>query len=293
MPPRSRGTGSPTGATIRARTASALKAITPANVGTLRAQWSFQFGGGQVETTPLVVDGMMFVTGPLNDADALDARTGSRIWHYSRPLPKVASHCTVMTNRGFAVLGDRLYLATLDSHLVALNAKSGNVIFDVEVVDYKKGFSITHAPLALDGKIIVGVTAGECALTGFLDAYDAGHGQASLAHVFDRATGRSEPRELGRKFGGIRRRPHLDDGHLRRRHEHAVLGDRKSGTGLQREVARRRQSVHQRGARPGSGDREDEMVVPVHAARYARLGRNADAGADRRHGAADKNANCW
>src|SRR5436853_7715272 len=82
-----------------------------------------------------------------------------------------------MTNRGFAVLGDRLYLATLDSHLVALNAKSGNVVFDIEVVDYKKGFSITHAPLALDGKIIVGVTAGECALYGFIDAYDAATGK--------------------------------------------------------------------------------------------------------------------
>ena len=156
---------------------SSLKSITPANVGTLRTQWSFQFGGGRVETSPIVVDGIMFVTGPLDDADALDARTGNRIWHYSRPLPKVASHCTVMTNRGFAVLGDRLYLATLDSHLVALNAKSGNVIFDVEVEDYRKGFSITLAPLALDGKIIVGVTAGECALTGFVDGYDAATGK--------------------------------------------------------------------------------------------------------------------
>jgi alcohol dehydrogenase (cytochrome c) len=156
---------------------SGLKTITPANVATLRAQWSYQFGGGRVETSPIVVDGLMFVTGPLDDADALDARTGSRIWHYSRPLPKVASHCTVMTNRGFAVLGDRLYLATLDSHLVALDARSGNTIWDVEVTDYRKGFSITHAPLALDGRIIVGVTAGECALTGFVDGYDAASGK--------------------------------------------------------------------------------------------------------------------
>jgi alcohol dehydrogenase (cytochrome c) len=156
---------------------SGLKSITPANVATLRTQWTYQFGRGNVETSPIVVDGLMFVTGPLNDADALDARTGSRIWHYSRPLPRVASHCTVMTNRGFAVLGDRLYLATLDSHLVALDAKSGNTIWDVEVTDYRKGFSITHAPLALDGKIIVGVTAGECALTGFVDGYDAATGK--------------------------------------------------------------------------------------------------------------------
>ena len=157
--------------------ASGLKSITPANVGKLRPVWNFQFGAGLNETMPLVVDGLMFTTGPLNNANALDARTGNPVWKYVRPLPKIASHCTVMTNRGFAVLGDRLYMATLDSHLVALNAKSGNVIFDIEVDDYRKGFSITHAPLAIDGKIIVGITAGECALTGYVDAYDAATGK--------------------------------------------------------------------------------------------------------------------
>jgi alcohol dehydrogenase (cytochrome c) len=156
---------------------SGLKSITPANVGGLAARWTFQFGGSNIETTPIVADGLMFVTGPLNAAAALDARTGHPIWRYQRPLPDVHSNCTVMTNRGFAVLGDRLYMATLDTHLVSLDAKTGNVIFDVKVDDYKKGFSITHAPLAIDGKIIVGVTAGECALTGFVDAYDAATGK--------------------------------------------------------------------------------------------------------------------
>ncbi|HYI93230.1 MAG TPA: PQQ-dependent dehydrogenase, methanol/ethanol family [Bryobacteraceae bacterium] len=156
---------------------SGLKQVTPANVSSLRSQWTFQLGGNTVETTPLVVDGIMFVTGPLNNAAALDARTGQPLWKYNRRLPEIASHCTVMTNRGFAVLGDRLYMATLDTHLVALDAKSGNVLWDIAVDDYKKGFSITHAPLAIDGKIIVGVTAGECALTGFVDAYDAKTGK--------------------------------------------------------------------------------------------------------------------
>ena len=156
---------------------SGLKQVTPANAARLQSAWTFQLGGNTVETTPLVVDGMMFVTGPLSNASALDARTGRPLWRYTRRLPQVASHCTVMTNRGMAVLGDRLFLATLDTHLVALDAKSGNVIFDVEVDDYKKGFSITHAPLAIDGKIIVGVTSGECALTGFVDAYDAATGK--------------------------------------------------------------------------------------------------------------------
>ena len=156
---------------------SGLKQVTPANAASLKSAWTHQLGGNTVETTPLVVDGMMFVTGPMNHASALDARTGRALWQYTRRLPAVASHCTVMTNRGLAVLGDRLYLATLDTHLVSLDAKSGNVIWDIEVDDYRKGFSITHAPLAIDGKIIVGVTSGECALTGFVDAYDAASGK--------------------------------------------------------------------------------------------------------------------
>jgi PQQ-dependent dehydrogenase (methanol/ethanol family) len=156
---------------------SRLKSITPANVSSLRSQWSFQFAGTNVEVTPLVVDGIMFVTGPLNNAAALDARTGRPIWRYTRHIPDVHAQCTVMTNRGFAILGDRLYMATLDAHLVALDAKTGGVIWDVVVADYRQGFSITHAPLAIDGKIIVGITSGECALTGFVDAYDATSGK--------------------------------------------------------------------------------------------------------------------
>jgi alcohol dehydrogenase (cytochrome c) len=156
---------------------SSLKQITPANAARLTAQWTYQFGGDRNETMPIVVDGLMFVTGPLNNAAALDARTGQPIWKYTRRLPDVAAHCTVMTNRGFAILGDRLYMATLDMQLVALDAKTGNVIWESEVDDYKKGFSITHAPLAIDGKIIVGVTSGECGLTGFVDAFDAATGK--------------------------------------------------------------------------------------------------------------------
>jgi PQQ-dependent dehydrogenase (methanol/ethanol family) len=156
---------------------SRLKSITPANVSSLRSQWSFQFAGTNVEVTPLVVDGIMFVTGPLNNAAALDARTGRPIWRYTRRIPDVHQQCTVMTNRGFAILGDRLYMATLDAHLVALDAKTGGVIWDVVVADYRQGFSITHAPLAIDGKIIVGITSGECALTGLVDAYDATNGK--------------------------------------------------------------------------------------------------------------------
>jgi alcohol dehydrogenase (cytochrome c) len=157
---------------------SALDQINRDNVHGLSNRWAFQFGGPTVETTPLVVDGVMFVTGPLNDAAALDARTGNVLWRYRRKIPEdVHSFCTVMTNRGFAALGDRLYMATLDTRLVALDAKTGNVIWDIEVDDYRKGYSITLAPLAVDGKVFVGVTSGECGLNGFVDAFDAVSGR--------------------------------------------------------------------------------------------------------------------
>jgi len=157
---------------------SMLDAITPGNVSALRSQWTFQYGGGGIEATPLVVDGLMFVTGPLNNATALDARTGRVVWQYRRRLPEgVRKGCMVMTNRGFGILGDRLYMATLDTHLVALDTKTGNMIWDVPVDDYEKGLSITHAPLVIEGKVIVGVTLGECPGTGFVDAYDATTGK--------------------------------------------------------------------------------------------------------------------
>src|SRR5579872_4650994 len=102
---------------------SRLKSITTDNVSSLGSEWTFQFAGTNVEVTPIVVDGVMFVTGPLNNAAALDARTGRPIWRYTRRLPDVHSQCTVMTNRGFAILGDRLYMATLDAHLVELRSE--------------------------------------------------------------------------------------------------------------------------------------------------------------------------
>jgi PQQ-dependent dehydrogenase (methanol/ethanol family) len=156
---------------------SPLNSVTAQNVGSLSSQWTYQFGAGNNETMPIVADGLMFVTGPLNGAAALDARTGRTIWQYRRNLPRIASQCTIMSNRGFAILGDRLYMATLDAHLIALDAKTGSVIWDAEVADYRKGYSINHAPLALNGKIVVGITAGECAVQGFLDAYDAATGK--------------------------------------------------------------------------------------------------------------------
>jgi PQQ-dependent dehydrogenase (methanol/ethanol family) len=161
---------------------SPLSSITSRNVASLASQWTYQFGAGTNETVPIVVDGLMFVTGPMNNAAALDARTGRPIWQYRRNVPQIKAQCTIVSNRGFAILGDRLYMATLDAHLIALDAKTGSVVWDTEVADYRKGYSINHAPLALNGKIVVGITSGECALQGFLDAYDAGTGKQLWRH---------------------------------------------------------------------------------------------------------------
>ncbi len=157
---------------------SALQQITALNVQRLEVQWVFQTAAvGKFETTPLVVDGVLYGTGQDDRAFAVDARTGRAIWRYQRPLPEKVRACCGMVNRGFAALGDKVFLATLDAHLVALDSKSGNVVWDVEAADYRKGYAFTVAPLAVKHKVIVGVAGGEYSVRGFIDAYDADTGK--------------------------------------------------------------------------------------------------------------------
>ena len=163
---------------------SPLTQLTPQNIAGLVPQWIFQtdipgFPGRGIETTPLVVDGVMYVTGNNNQAWALDARTGVPIWQYRRTLPADFSAyvCCGPVNRGFGILGDRLFMGTLDAHLVALDRKTGSVIWDVAVGDITKANAITHAPLVVKGKVIVGVAGGDFSSRGFIDAYDAQTGE--------------------------------------------------------------------------------------------------------------------
>jgi alcohol dehydrogenase (cytochrome c) len=163
---------------------SPLQQITPKNVSGLVPQWVFQtdvpgFPGRGIETSPIVVDGVMYVTGNNSTAWALDARTARPIWSYRRTLPPDFSSyiCCGPVNRGFAILGDRVYMGTLDAHLVALDRKTGSVIWDVAVGDLKKANAITMAPLVVKNKVIVGVAGGDFASRGFIDAYDAETGQ--------------------------------------------------------------------------------------------------------------------
>ncbi len=157
---------------------STLDQVNATNVRRLSVQWVFQTGvEGHFETTPLVFDGVLYATGQNNLGVAIDPRTGKTIWQYQRPLPTKVRACCGLVNRGFAALGDKVFMATLDAHVVALDAKTGNVIWDAEAADYRKGYSFTLAPLVVKDKVIVGVSGGEFGIRGFVEAYWAETGK--------------------------------------------------------------------------------------------------------------------
>jgi alcohol dehydrogenase (cytochrome c) len=152
--------------------------ITPANVAGLRLLWTRQYdtSASSIETSPLVVGGYMFLTVPPNRVEALDAKTGDLIWAYDRVLPEHLSLCCGYGNRGLAVLGNTLFLGTLDAHLVALDIRTGRVSWDVTIADSTAGYSITGAPLALKNLVVTGVAGGEYGIRGFIEARDAATG---------------------------------------------------------------------------------------------------------------------
>ena len=151
---------------------SELTLIDRTNVGNLKLKWVFQMKTThKVETTPLVVDGIMYLTQPPNDVHAIDTRTGRAFWTHRHILPEQINVCCGQVNRGLAILGDRLFMGTVDAHLVALDAKTGSVLWDVEVADRREGYAITSAPLVVKDKIITGIAGGEFGIRGFLDAY--------------------------------------------------------------------------------------------------------------------------
>ena len=153
---------------------SALDQINTANVQSLAAKWVYQTAAtGKLETTPLVADGILYATAQDDRAFALDARTGRPLWLYQRQLPSDIRPCCGRVNRGLAILGNKVYLGTLDAHVIALDTKTGNVVWDVAAFDYRQGYSFTVAPLAVKDEIVIGVSGGEYGVRGFIDAYDA------------------------------------------------------------------------------------------------------------------------
>ncbi len=150
-----------------------LAQVTPLNVKNLQTKWAAQMPGDTLlQSTPIVIDGVMYTSGMPGQVFALDARTGMEIWKYERKQKVVNPFESNRFNRGVAVLGNRVFVGTLDAVLVCLDARTGLPLWETQVADTMEGYSVTAAPLAVKDKIIVGVAGGEHGIRGFLDAYD-------------------------------------------------------------------------------------------------------------------------
>ena len=157
---------------------TSLSQVTPENVGHLQAQWVFHSrNAGILEVTPVVAAGIMYVTGS-NDAYAIEARTGQVLWHHAWPITEgLVDDASGHINRGVAVLDTRLYMETDNAHLLCLDARSGNLIWNVTYATGNKNYGATSAPLIVKGKVLVGTSGGDDGVRGFVAAFDANTGK--------------------------------------------------------------------------------------------------------------------
>ena len=183
--------------------------INTSNVGKLRPAFQFQTEVLEsMQTAPIVVDGIMYITTSYNHVYALDATTGKEFWHYKHKQGPVTTYCCGPNNRGVAILGDKLFMGTLDAKLVSLDAKTGAVLWQTQIADPEEGYSETMAPVAVNGKILIGTNGGEYGIRGFVKAFDAATGKLlwSFATVPEKghegvwavndATGRNMKRDI-------------------------------------------------------------------------------------------------
>jgi PQQ-dependent dehydrogenase (methanol/ethanol family) len=148
------------------------------NVHNLEQAWVFETEVVEsMETTPIVVNGIMYVTTSFNHVHALNAETGEQLWHFKHEMGPITTYCCGPNNRGVFPYGDKLYMGTLDAKLVALDAKTGKLVWEAELADPELGYSETMAPTAVDGKILIGTNGGEYGIRGFVKAYDADTGE--------------------------------------------------------------------------------------------------------------------
>jgi alcohol dehydrogenase (cytochrome c) len=160
------------------------KQINTKNVKDLHVAWIFQTDVREsTETSPIIVDGVMYVTTSFDHVYALNAQTGEQLWHYKHDMGPITVYCCGPNNRGVAVYGDKVYVATLDAKLVALDAKTGKPVWSSQIAEPSLGYSETMAPTAVDGKILIGTNGGEYGIRGFVKAYDANDGK--LLWTFD------------------------------------------------------------------------------------------------------------
>ena len=152
--------------------------INTSNVKNLRPAWIFQTEIVESqETTPIVVDGTMYITTSFNHVYALNAATGEQIWHYKHKMGPITTYCCGPNNRGVAVSGDKVFMGTLDAKLLAIDAKSGKVVWEQKIAEPELGYSETMAPTAVNGKILIGTNGGEYGIRGFVKAYDEESGE--------------------------------------------------------------------------------------------------------------------
>ena len=157
---------------------SILHEVSTSNVAQLRAQWVFHApNSSSLEVTPVVVDGIMFVTAA-NDAYALDAQSGRTLWHYSRPITEgLIDDASQHHNRGVGVWRTHVFMETDNAHLLCLDARSGHLVWDVAYTDGNRNYGATSAPLVIKDKVIVGTSGGDDGIRGFVAAYDAESGK--------------------------------------------------------------------------------------------------------------------
>ena len=157
---------------------SPLRQIDLGNVAQLAPKWIFSIPNARrLEVTPVVVDGVMYVTSA-NQVIALDARSGRSIWRYQRPLTKgLVGDAAGAINRGVAILGDKVFMVTDHAHLIALHRLTGNLLWDVEMADWREHYGATSAPLVVKDLVISGISGGDEGVRGFLDAYKASTGE--------------------------------------------------------------------------------------------------------------------
>ena len=157
---------------------SPLTQITPANVGRLDLQWVWQARSFEkFETTPIVVDGILYTVQAPNDVFAIDAATGRIFWSFTYTPAANARTCCGRVNRGLSILGDTLFMGTIDAHLLAIDARSGHLIWNVEVADVAGSYAITHAPAIVKDMVVVGTAGGDLGTRGSITAYDAKTGK--------------------------------------------------------------------------------------------------------------------
>lgn len=159
---------------------SPLTTLNRDNVGKLVPAWAFSLGGekqrGQ-ESQPIVYDGIMYITGSYSRLFAIDIATGKELWQFDARLPEGILPCCDVINRGAAIYGDNVYFGTLDARIVALNRKTGDVVWNKKIADYKEGYSYTAAPLIVGGLVITGNSGGEFGVVGEVQARDAETGE--------------------------------------------------------------------------------------------------------------------